>query len=409
MASKTTPDNSFGQLLICLRMSKLNFVVKETPFSAYLTIRKKFVKSSNEDVFENANVIKGSINDESKQIERENFHLKQKVKEIETECAILHFEKEEFEMKIDAVEKKNAALEDQIEVEMARNRELVNSNGKLCNGNNIISEENVNLKKERKEERNTKTLNNKKEIEEKFKLSIKDLEENVYLLENIVENRDLEIYKLKEELETFEATTTLNNPSNCRNCENETDRMDGLKEHTENVHAPDIASTSTQICFKCDQCDEVLKNREKLKAHTKTHHQSECSVCDVDFITEKDLQRHIGEEHGYKCDICDYTCKNEEKLKKHMCRVTIKNPTFKHLYIKNWIIPGKCVSIFSNRSERETAILHSQDCVKKKNKCLELPDWYPQEDANYDGELWHLECENFEVNGNINWELLDLI
>ena len=143
MASKTSPDNSLGQLLICLRMSKLNFVVKETPFSAYLTIRKKFVKSSNEDVFEKENVIKGSINDDPKKLERENFHLKQKVKEIETECAMLHFEKEEFEMKIDAVEKKNIALEDQIEVEMARNRELVNSNGRLCNDNNVISEQNV--------------------------------------------------------------------------------------------------------------------------------------------------------------------------------------------------------------------------------------------------------------------------
>ena len=91
-----------------------------------------------------------------------------------------------------------------------------------------------------------------------------------------------------------------------------------------------------------------------------------------------------------------------------MCRVTIKNPTFKHLYIKNWIIPETCVSIFSNRSERETAILHSQDCVKKNNKCSELPDWYPSEDANFDGVLWHLECENFEVNGVINWEKLGL-
>ena len=63
-------------------MYKFNFVVKETPFSAYLTIRKKVVKSSNEDVFEDENVIKGSINDESKQLETENFHIKQKVKKL---------------------------------------------------------------------------------------------------------------------------------------------------------------------------------------------------------------------------------------------------------------------------------------------------------------------------------------
>ena len=149
-----------------------------------------------------------------------------------------------------------------------------------------------------------------------------------------------------------------------------------------------------------------MENRERFEAHIKTHHQIECTVCDAIFITGKDLKEHMSEEHGYECDICNYKCKNEEKLKKHMCRVTIKNPTFKDLYIKDWIVPATCISIFSSRHKRQRAILHSQECVKI-NKCSELPVWYPSEDANFDGCIWHLECENFEVNGTINWELLD--
>ena len=37
-------------------MSKLDFLVKETPYSAYVTIRKKFINSANEDIVESRNV-----------------------------------------------------------------------------------------------------------------------------------------------------------------------------------------------------------------------------------------------------------------------------------------------------------------------------------------------------------------
>ena len=46
-------DNALGQVLICLRMSNLNFVAKETPFSTYITIRKKLIKPTTEAVIEN--------------------------------------------------------------------------------------------------------------------------------------------------------------------------------------------------------------------------------------------------------------------------------------------------------------------------------------------------------------------
>ena len=45
MTGNVSADNAFGQVLICLRMSELHYIVNETPFSAYVTIRKKFVKS----------------------------------------------------------------------------------------------------------------------------------------------------------------------------------------------------------------------------------------------------------------------------------------------------------------------------------------------------------------------------
>ena len=44
MAGKVSKENAFGQDMICLKLSKLNFVLKETPYSGYITVRKQFMK-----------------------------------------------------------------------------------------------------------------------------------------------------------------------------------------------------------------------------------------------------------------------------------------------------------------------------------------------------------------------------
>ena len=49
MASEFNAENVFGQVLICLRMSKLDFLIKETHNAAIITVKKKFQKSVNFD------------------------------------------------------------------------------------------------------------------------------------------------------------------------------------------------------------------------------------------------------------------------------------------------------------------------------------------------------------------------
>ena len=58
MFGASKADNVFGQVVICLRMSKLDYMIKATPYSAYVTIRKKFVKSAHEEVVEEQTVKK---------------------------------------------------------------------------------------------------------------------------------------------------------------------------------------------------------------------------------------------------------------------------------------------------------------------------------------------------------------
>ena len=45
MTGEYSAEKACGQVLICLKMSNLNYMVKETPFSAFVTIRKKFLKT----------------------------------------------------------------------------------------------------------------------------------------------------------------------------------------------------------------------------------------------------------------------------------------------------------------------------------------------------------------------------
>ena len=90
MAVKVSAENALGQVLICLRMSKLNFVAKETPYSAYVTIRKKFVKHVEEEFTDSENIQPMSENVKAVEIVS---NLEQKVKDLSQKCGILEFKR----------------------------------------------------------------------------------------------------------------------------------------------------------------------------------------------------------------------------------------------------------------------------------------------------------------------------
>ena len=89
ISDNSRAENIFEKVLICLRMSKLDYIVKETPYSAYLTIRKKFAKSAKvgtediERVGQDDNIAKLD------KVQKENNFLKQKIEEVEKGCANL--------------------------------------------------------------------------------------------------------------------------------------------------------------------------------------------------------------------------------------------------------------------------------------------------------------------------------
>jgi chromosome segregation ATPase len=151
MVGSSKAENVFGQVLICLRMSKLDYMVKETPYSAYVTIRKKFVKSLNEDIVDLGSVENENAIDELKNVKRDTSFLKKKIADLEKDCATLRIDNEELEIKLKITEKEKIALEDDLEDALAESREL-----------------RKNVEKKKKDEKNLLS-------------TIKELEENVYM------------------------------------------------------------------------------------------------------------------------------------------------------------------------------------------------------------------------------------
>ena len=102
-----------------------------------------------------------------------------------------------------------------------------------------------------------KTKNKSARKVEDLGKSLKDLDDKVFLLENIVKNRDSEIDRLRKELDSFQATTS----SDSKNC-------DDVKE-----------TTSVRKHLTCDDCDFADENEQSMKLHMKKNHEVECETC----------------------------------------------------------------------------------------------------------------------------------
>ena len=289
--------------------------MNETPYSAYVTIRKKFLKSADHEVIEEGNVDKNNILNNQKLLENENNSLKQKVKDLEGLCEKLKSEYEELEVKYEESEKEKNLSEDK-----TTNLHIF--------------------------------LDKQKKCEEKLRMSVKESEENVMMLENVVKTRDLEITKLNEEMESFEA----------------------------------------------NKSSEVDKLREELK---KSYYENKfpCIFCEYKADNEDDLKIHIRRKHDYKCDRCDLAFESTKKIKDHICKINIRNPAHENCYMNNWILAKSCTPIYNKATKKEIVTLHYDDCWRKLSPCAELKP-LNQVDSK---DIFHCKVSRFVRNGFVNW------
>ena len=110
MSGDGCAEKACGQILFCLKMSNLNYMVKETPYSAYVTIRKKFTKVSN---VETPPSIK--VNESNEKLRKEHNLLEQKYKALYSENGHLKIDLENLEVKVEALETINADLKNKLD------------------------------------------------------------------------------------------------------------------------------------------------------------------------------------------------------------------------------------------------------------------------------------------------------
>ena len=139
-----------------------------------------------------------------------------------------------------------------------------------------------------------------------------------------------------------------------------------IKENHLNFSTSDDNLPSTS---KCGTCDFTSDDKTNLEEHKEIHSIGSgvfefiCSMCDNETNDEFILKKHYEVKHElFTCKVCHMTIRSEQKLQTHLCRVLVKNPTHKSLYMKGWYDANGCAPIFCKIKNQEYAWLHHKKC-----------------------------------------------
>ena len=173
---------------------------------------------------------------------KENLELKEKLKDLETTCALIQIENEEFELKNDTLKKDIVSLDDKIEEAYLESRYLKVDIGKLTSNYNKVVEDLS--EHENKAENFKAVIERLKYSEQKQETNCREQETTIMMLENTLENRDQHVYKMEQEIKELEESGSV-----CINCDNKADEPTNLKKHDSNE---DLDQPSTSNCGTCN-------------------------------------------------------------------------------------------------------------------------------------------------------------
>ena len=160
-----------------------------------------------------------------------------------------------------------------------------------------------------------------------------------------------------------------------------------------------------------DSLEKAHRELEAKEKDIKDMLNHTCKTCDCIFKDGTELKNHILNVHQFKCEECGLVVKSKEKLSSHICKLYLKNPSFKNVYLKNWIVNKGCNTVYCNYRRMEIAILHSDECYllnPRTSKCGHLPGEYfvgtpTLQDVD---DVYHLQLSTFIQKGEVNWPLL---
>ena len=122
-----------GQLLFSLKNSKLNYLVRDTPYSAYITIRKTFLNSSDKEASKAVTSERCVTTVNVKDVEKENSKFKERNLDLEREHALLKIEFEQLEMNLNNMKDIKDELDEKNEDLFQENEKLLQCNDAFAN------------------------------------------------------------------------------------------------------------------------------------------------------------------------------------------------------------------------------------------------------------------------------------
>ena len=304
MIDKNSAEFACGQIVYNVKESQLNYIVKETPYSTYITIRKTFRKDTNlSNSQEQCELSTDVFNDNIKNLkstlvsfENENEELKKRVNDKLCDIGRLEFRNEELEVNLEKLESEKIDSDDKIEELYREISELKKSRSSL-----VLEESIESSKNKDKAEALAIKLN-------KSQKNLKEVTDNVLILENIIQNKVLEIELLNSKFRT----------SHCQNCEKNLASEKDLKAHIDSNHSDEnVPSTS-----KCDNYDYKSDEEKDMNDHIYTTHTDApsslmCGSCSYTSECEIELQIHKDSTHRVFCDFCGFFSQSEDSLDQH--------------------------------------------------------------------------------------------
>ena len=238
-------------LLTTIKASNLNYLVNETPYSAFITIRKRFTKDYNES--SNVTLARElDVGVNSNRKENENSILHNECQTLKTEL--------ELNMKLNSDLKNN--LEGYVNENVAITQKLFILKGELASQNESIKKEH---------EKNISTARENQSVNDQLKVALNKLEEakkligekddTVEILNSIVPNTKLELTSLEDKITELKSGVSISEPCS--------------------------------VAFTCDQCNFTSESNKGLNIHMGRMHEVKCDKCNEKFGGDLKFETHM--------------------------------------------------------------------------------------------------------------------
>ena len=93
----------------------------------------------------------------------------------------------------------------------------------------------------------------------------------------------------------------------CARCDNTFPSARELEQHMSRCH----------ITYPCTECNDSFNMERDLEAHRKTHHNTQCPICDLEFTEKASFVKHLKDEHAPYCTRCSLTFRTRQELEEH--------------------------------------------------------------------------------------------